>query len=70
MIVARPRAVPIPRPFMAFGPTRLNLVQRVGGQRVFASGQQMDIIHRRILQHIRNNKEADHAPPNVDLIKL
>lgn len=28
MIVARPLAVPIPRPLMAFGPTRLNL--RVG----------------------------------------
>jgi hypothetical protein len=25
MIVARPRAVPIPRPRIAFGPTRLNL---------------------------------------------
>jgi hypothetical protein len=25
MIVARPRAVPIPRPRMALGPTRLNL---------------------------------------------
>lgn len=25
MIVARPRAVPIPRPLIAFGPTRLNL---------------------------------------------
>ena len=26
MMVARPRAVPIPRPRMAFGPTRLNLL--------------------------------------------
>lgn len=26
IIVARPRAVPIPRPRMAFGPTRLNLL--------------------------------------------
>lgn len=25
-MVARPRAVPIPRPRMAFGPTRLNLL--------------------------------------------
>lgn len=25
MIVARPRAVPIPLPLMAFGPVRLNL---------------------------------------------
>lgn len=25
MIVARPRAVPIPLPLIAFGPTRLNL---------------------------------------------
>jgi hypothetical protein len=25
IMVARPRAVPIPRPRMAFGPTRLNL---------------------------------------------
>ena len=27
MIVARPRAVPIPLPLMAFGPVRLNLKQ-------------------------------------------
>ena len=26
IMVARPRAVPIPRPRMAFGPTRLNLL--------------------------------------------
>lgn len=27
-------------------------------------------VHRRILQHVRDNEEADHAPPNVDLIEL
>lgn len=30
IIVARPRAVPIPRPLMAFGPTRLNLFKGYG----------------------------------------
>jgi len=29
MIVARPRAVPMPRPLIALGPTRLNLVEKV-----------------------------------------
>jgi hypothetical protein len=28
IIVARPRAVPIPLPLIAFGPTRLNLYQK------------------------------------------
>lgn len=37
MMVALPRAVPIPRPFMALGPTRLNLeglrgVKKQGGR--------------------------------------
>jgi len=70
MIVARPRAVPIPRPFMALGPTRLNLSHRIGGQPVFANRQQIDYVHRRILQHVGNNEEANHAPSNVDLIQL
>lgn len=55
---------------MALGPTRLNLSRRIGGQPVFANWQQIDPVHRRILQHIRNDEEADHAPPNVDLIQL
>lgn len=29
MIVARPRAVPIPLPLIAFGPTRLNLSMKI-----------------------------------------
>jgi hypothetical protein len=33
-MVARPRAVPIPRPFMALGPTRLNLEEGREGGRV------------------------------------
>ena len=55
---------------MALGPTRLNLSRRIGGQPVFVNWQQIDPVHRRILQHIRDNEEADHAPPNVDLIQL
>ena len=27
-------------------------------------------IHRCILQHVGHNEEADHAPPDVDLIEL
>lgn len=55
---------------MALGPTRLNLFRITVGQPVFANRQQMDPVHRRILQHVRNNEEANHAPPNVDLIQL
>lgn len=53
---------------MALGPTRLNLFRITVGQPV--NRQQMDPVHRRILQHVRNNEEANHAPPNVDLIQL
>ena len=68
MIVARPRAVPIPLPLMAFGPTRLNLRQ------TFSKSEEGDIRygheHRRILQHIRDDEESNHASTDVHLVQL
>lgn len=67
MIVARPRAVPIPLPLMAFGPTRLNLI-RTKVRRKMTSKKNHS--HGGILQHIRYDKKANHTPSNVHLIKL
>jgi hypothetical protein len=71
MMVARPRAVPIPRPRIAFGPTRLNL----GGtarERVSETErrQRHSYSHRRVLQHVRDDEESDHASTNVHLVQL
>jgi hypothetical protein len=65
MIVARPRAVPIPLPFIAFGPLRLNLEDYSVRKEI---AQQPKNTHGSILEHIWNNKESDHTPPNVNLI--
>lgn len=52
IIVARPRAVPIPRPLMALGPTRLNLFKGYGGfesVQVKAKAEKELHVHRSIL---------------------
>lgn len=67
MIVALPRAVPIPLPLIAFGPTRLNLCIAIT-----VSGQLNVIIacdsHWRVLQHVGDNEEPDHTSPDIYLI--
>lgn len=68
IIVARPRAVPIPLPRIALGPTRLNLDIPISKNR--SGPEELTGIHGGILQHIWNNEETDHAPSDVDLIKL
>ena len=71
MIVALPRAVPIPLPFIAFGPTRLNL--HTSRQFIVATTSDRrggGDVHWRILQHVGHDEEADHAPADVHLIEL
>jgi len=68
MIVARPRAVPIPLPRIALGPTRLNLDTLISKDR--RGPKRLTGIHGGILQHIWDDEETDHAPPDIDLIEL
>jgi hypothetical protein len=70
MIVALPRAVPIPRPFIALGPTRLNLEylradisgcglgSEVGG---WSDG------HGCLSEHVGYNVESHRGTSDVDL---
>ena len=69
MIVARPRAVPIPLPFIAFGPTRLNLGEKGSEKRSTRTNEEHNV-HGRVLQHVWYNEEANHTATNVHLIKL
>jgi len=66
MIVARPRAVPIPLPRMAFGPTRLNLSSQI---RVTGWGCEGSL-HGGILQHVGYNEKSYHTSPDVHLVEL
>ena len=60
----------MPRPRMALGPTRLNLAEKISSYKaVSRSGDWCDS-HGGILQHIWDNEKTDHAPSNIDLIKL
>jgi len=69
MIVARPRAVPIPLPLMAFGPTRLNLIYPKHMRGTKYRGRECnDNSHRRVLQHVWDDEEPDHAPPDIHLV--
>ena len=70
MIVALPRAVPIPLPLIAFGPTRLNLVPTPSNEKLAYQVKQDEDLHWRILQHVRDNEESDHTSPDVHLIEL
>lgn len=90
IIVARPRAVPIPLPLMAFGPTRLNLCTSIFHHRISHEGVhyrqerklrsrpstyetrkgRRDFVHGRILQHVRNDEEPNHASSDINLVKL
>ena len=63
MMVARPRAVPMPRPLSAFGPCRLNL------ESVSVSERDRDS-HRCIGEHVWHDEQPDHRPANVDLVEL
>ena len=67
MIVALPRAVPIPLPLIALGPTRLNLQEHVNEAQCDTGSRYP---HWRVLQHIRHNEESDHASPDVHLVQL
>ena len=53
---------------MALGPTRLNL--RCSNVRKQQWAKLIARIHGGILQHIGDNEKTDHAPSDVDLIKL
>jgi hypothetical protein len=64
MIVARPRAVPIPLPLIALGPSRLNLMN---DSVIAALARRVDS-HWCILEHVWNDEESDHAAPDVDLV--
>ena len=68
MIVALPRAVPIPLPLIALGPTRLNLVETSDHGSIYCG--QIEDAHRGVLQHVWDNEESDHTSPDVHLIKL
>jgi hypothetical protein len=76
MMVARPRAVPIPLPLIAFGPTRLNLPYRSISINLMTMALALegagasDDVHRCILKHVWYNKESYHASSNVYLIQL
>jgi len=67
IIVARPRAVPIPLPRMALGPTRLNLSNKVRVISKIDHKRTRDL-HGGILQHIWHNKESNHTSPDIHLI--
>lgn len=67
-MVARPLAVPIPRPFIAFGPTRLNL--RASSVRHDSQNSFGHRSHWRIGEHVWHDEEADHRSPDVDLVEL
>jgi hypothetical protein len=66
MIVARPRAVPIPLPLIAFGPTRLNLCHMKNQYEIWTQSRMSS--HWCILQHVWHDKEPNHTSPDVDLI--
>jgi len=70
MIVARPRAVPIPRPLIALGPTRLNLAEMISFHKALTRPEDWGDLHWGILQHIGDNEKTDHAPSYIDLIEL
>jgi hypothetical protein len=67
-MVARPRAVPIPRPRIAFGPTRLNL--SITASMYARSYGAYANVHGRVLKHVRYDEEADHATADVHLVEL
>lgn len=70
MMVARPRAVPIPRPLIALGPTRLNLAEMISFHKAISRPEDCGDLHWGILQHIGDNEETNHAPSYIDLIEL
>ena len=70
MMVARPRAVPMPRPLIALGPTRLNLAEKISSYKVVGRPGDWGDLHWGILQHIWDNEKTDHASSNINLIKL
>jgi hypothetical protein len=55
---------------MALGPTRLNLAEKISSYKAVGHPGVWGDIHWGILQHIWDNEKADHAPSNIDLIKL
>jgi len=69
IIVARPRAVPIPLPLIALGPTRLNLIPP-SCQLQTRYSPVVAHSHRCILQHVRDDEETDHTASDVYLIQL
>jgi hypothetical protein len=70
MIVARPRAVPIPLPLIAFGPTRLNLHTQVFSVKKSKAYHYFKNSHWCILQHIWHDEEPNHTSPDIHLVQL